>query len=337
MSGWRLLPDEEARSGWDDALRRFRSVGLYQTYRWGEHRRRLGWPVYRWLHEDGSGRPSALFQALEKQRLLGVAALWGPSGPVGDPAVWGESLQDALKTGTGARALYVRVYSHELAGADTEAVLVAAGWRRPARRLRSGLSMQLVVDADPNAQRARLSKNWRHNLKRAEKRGLRVSRWPAPDVDELLGLYGAMEAHKGLEEQFTREELTGILEAFGEDVALFQCRDDAGALLGVRGAVVGAPWAWDTFAAASPEGRKAYASYALMWAVLDHCRDAGVTRYELMGVDPEANPGVTNFKRGTGADPVTFAGEWEWADPAALRTVVGWRLGRSGVGAVAAG
>ena len=88
----------------------------------------------------------------------------------------------------------------------------------------------------------------------------------------------------------------------------------------------------DMFAASTQEARKAYASYALFWAIIEACRNEGILYYDLGGVNPDNNLGVYNFKKGTGAKLVNYLGEWDWASVPLLRYFANKAIKYSGFG-----
>ena len=60
------------------------------------------------------------------------------------------------------------------------------------------------------------------------------------------------------------------------------------------------------------------------WRTIELLRERGIPWYDLGGIDPEANPGVTSFKLRTNGVDVTAAGPFELS-PAGLRgRVTGW-------------
>jgi lipid II:glycine glycyltransferase (peptidoglycan interpeptide bridge formation enzyme) len=46
---------------------------------------------------------------------------------------------------------------------------------------------------------------------------------------------------------------------------------------------------------------------------VEACLQRGVTVYDLNGIDPIRNPGVTRFKERTGAVSTEYLHHWEWA------------------------
>ena len=67
------------------------------------------------------------------------------------------------------------------------------------------------VSLDENDRFLLASKNWRHNLRRAMKRSSEVKRILNPDIQELCDLYSEMIKYKGLEVQFTKNQLQFML------------------------------------------------------------------------------------------------------------------------------
>ena len=49
------------------------------------------------------------------------------------------------------------------------------------------------------------------------------------------------------------------------------------------------------------------------------CKKIGVKNYDFSGIDPKNNPGVYNFKKGTGAINFASLGELEWCNSNILR------------------
>ena len=90
--------------------------------------------------------------------------------------------------------------------------------------------------------------------------------------------------------------------------------------------------AWDMLAAATVEARKVYASYAALWEMLLEIQRRGARTIDLRGVEPEKNPGVYEFKKGTGATFVEYLGEWDWASNALLRRGADWAVSRQRAG-----
>ena len=323
MVTWKLISDAQGLAEWNDNLRAFDDYSIYQTIEWGNHRGSFGWLPYRWAAFEGE-RIVAMAQGLLRRYPAGVGLIWMPGGPVGDIATWGPDLQQEILRSTGLRWLYCRFNSFRIAHDDHTRLLTQLGWRKPRVMLTSGHSMYCDVSLPEEARLSACHRNWRHNLKRSGKYRLTVERWNAPDASALRSIYSEMEDYKQLAQQHSEPALKSLFTNLGDRLLVYRCSDSAGKLLAVRACAVLGEKAWDLLAAAAVAGRKTYASYATFWGLLQDCHRRGVRHYDLSGVDPAGNPGVYNFKQGTGAAPVDFLGEWEWAYPGLLALPVNW-------------
>lgn len=310
MVSWRPWTGTDA--GWDELVASLPDANPFQSSAWAAHKADFGWQPVR-LHAEG-----AAVQFLRK-KAPGAALLWARGGPVGGPSRWEGLRPEALRS-AGAALAYARVGSYRTALDGELAAVERQGWRRPARALAGDGSFLADLSVTEAELEAALSPNWAHNLRRGLKRAS-PRLWERPDTGEIAAVYRSMEAYKGLQEQQGEAALRSMLERFGD--ALIVARAGEGTAEAVRACLVLGTGAWDLWAAAGPAARKSYASYALLWTLWLECRRRGVKRYELGGADAEKAKGVYDFKKGTGAAPVTYLGEWDAARPAALRRLAG--------------
>lgn len=313
MTHWSSLPDCQAEE-WDSLLAGQEGATLYQMHGWGELKRSLGWQIVRMIFGNRSA-PLAMVQILVRKYPLGGIVCWIPGGPAGAVELWAAGLGEALRRAHRARWIFLRINSMQVMSAHGESALRETGWNLPVIRLSSGLSLTYDPSVPETERLGLASANWRHNLKRSGKYGLIVRRWDSPDAAELQKIYRSMERHKGLAAFMTDDELVILLDRLSNRSLFYRCDDRDGNLIALRACAMLGSEAWDMLAAASPEGRKQYASHATLWALLRDCGERGITRYDMGGVDPTGNKGVFDFKRGLGAEPLTYLGEWEWSSP----------------------
>lgn len=323
---WKPCAPDVSAAQWNAWLLGQKHYNLFQTHEWGEHRRRAGWTPRRFVALDEDGEVTGVVQCLEKSYFSLARFVWVPGGPAGPVADWASFLGGELARLSGARNLYCRLNAVRAADPGDASALQDSGFARPSVRVGSRLSMELAVYEDLEKIRSGFSKNWRRNLKRSEKHDLGVEHWIDPDLDELMALYAEMEELKGLPPQQQRADLESLFAAFGDKIVVYRCRTPDGRLVAARGCGVIENMAWDLIAAADSTARKIYASYATFWALMAHCSRLGVRRYDLHGVDPEDNPGVYNFKKGTGAAPFEYLGEWEFATSWWMRRLANLQL-----------
>ena len=328
MVRWTLVTDTEAARSWDQDLAALPGQSLVQSFGWGNYKATQGWTPMRWTARGDDGHPVAMVQTLVRTYACRTVVVWCPGGLVGPLELWTPEWLDQVARATRARQFYCRVaFSRERAGQDVES-LRARGWLPPRHAISAPRTMVWELTSTEEDLMAGLRPNWRHNLKRALKRNLRVVRWSDPSAAVIARLFNTMASYKDVGAQFDASSLTALLRSLDGRIVIYGCESEAGVPLAVRGCAIQGGSAWDLLAATSPEGRRCYASYAVFWALVRHCRALEVTRYDLSGIDPVSAPGVYDFKRGTGAREQECLGEWEWTTSTLLARVVNSRARR---------
>ncbi|MBI5245394.1 MAG: peptidoglycan bridge formation glycyltransferase FemA/FemB family protein [Elusimicrobia bacterium] len=317
MVTWRLLPDDFPAATWDDAVSSLPGHSIFQSAAWAEHKSRFGWTPLR-LAAGSESRPEAAVQFLCRRRAFGTL-LWSRGGPVGMPEAWGQGLLGELRRSAGSPLAYARVCSYQILDERSARAMESGGWKRPVKPLNRNATFLLDIAHSADALRKCLSSNWSHNLRRSEKRCAPPRRWESPDTKELIRVYRSMEGYKGMRPQYGERELQSLLGALAGSIILYRADDERGAPLALRACAAQKDKAWDLLAASSEAGRRCYASYALLWALLRECMARGVREFDLGGADPVEAKGVHDFKKGTGARFVEYLGEWDWASPSWLR------------------
>ena len=327
MVTWRAAALDDA--AWDAALAAVPGANAFQSSLWARHKADFGWRPLRALAGSESA-PAAAIQALVKDLPGGAHLLWSRGGPVGDAALWNAELREILSAAAGSLVVYGRICSYRESDPGTVAALSAAGWARPERPLDRNMTYLHDLTPEPESMRAALSTNWRHNLKRGEKRAA-AEDWTSPDPAEMARLFLEMESFKGLPPQHREDSLASLVKALGPALILKRAVVD-GRTVALRACAVFGGTAVDLLAAASEEARKVYASYALLWSLLVEAKRRGAAAYDLGGADPDAARGVADFKKGVGARLIETVGEWDFARPALLRrpagALIAWKLGK---------
>ena len=328
MTRWEMLSDEEARRCWDQALVRFTDYSPFQTYAWGEYRRGLDWEPCRWAAFNEEGEIIAMMQGALRRHAFGIGLIWCEGGPVGDLSVCDDSLQKAILRTTGLKRIYCRFRCDRERRTEDSLRMSAQGWSMSWAPLNTNYSMTLDLTKDDDRLLAACEQNWRRNLRRSKESNLTIREWKDANPDEVLSVYLAMQTLKGLEEQHSREEIEQLLKTLKQQTVLYRCDDEKGDLLSLLGCLVLGNKACALFWATNERGRKLHASYAVFWTLVQHCKRIGITAYDLAGIDPVANPGVYRFKRASGATPIEFLGEWDWASQSWLRWFGNWAIAK---------
>lgn len=315
---------------WDNYLTTKVRSGFHQSYAWGEYRRKCGWTPYRLMACDESKKPKALVQILLR-RKFGIVICWIPGIHKNNIIYLDNKFKKYLKHIAKSPFIYTRINLLDESSNEGEINLKRLGWSRVINKINSGLSMGLDLTIDSREQLQRLSKNWRHNLKRSKKYDLLIERWISIKPVEMYSIYEEMESIKGINQQFSLANLEEIIPLLAKQLIMYRCFNSNGKVIAFRGAVLFGNIGMDLFAAATTEARKVYASYALLWAVIEDCQNNGIVHYDLAGVNPDDNLGVYNFKKGTGAKLIRYLGEWDWANVPLLRYFINKAILYSGI------
>lgn len=328
MTKWQCLTDEQAKAVWDKTLARFEECSPFQSYAWGEYRRGLGWKPYRFTAVNAEDKVVAMVQACLRKYPFGVGLAWAEGGPIGDLSACDENFQQAAQHATGLRRIYFRCRSDRRRSTEDSLKLSALSWTMPWSPLVSNYTMTVDLSLTEAELLSRCERNWRRNLKRSQECGLIIRPWQNPSADEVLSIYDSMQTVKGIEEQHSRAEIEELIKRLGKQLVLLRCQDEQGQLLSLMGCILAGNNAVSVLSATSERGRELHSSYAIFWAMLQHCRNLGIISYDLAGIDPVRNPGVFRFKRASGATPVELLGEWDWASRPWLRWFGNWAIGQ---------
>jgi lipid II:glycine glycyltransferase (peptidoglycan interpeptide bridge formation enzyme) len=309
---------------WNKALAQFQCNTVYQMYEWGEYKSEFGWNPIRLQTSDDQ----TMVQLLSKTKGNVVTIVWAPGGPIGADILWGPELRQTVQDEIRTSLVYIRLSPHN---PEIEVPsLRSSGWQLSRQKMSTGMTMQLNLNRPIAEIEKTLTSNWRHNLKRGLKKKLKITKWENPDPTKALQIYSSMQEYKRLPDQYSSSELEALFRNFGERLVVYRADDENGNTLALRACVQLGARAWDILAATNVEGRKVYASYALLWSLIEDCKNRDIASYDLMGVDPIGNPGVYNFKSGTGAELVKYPGEWEWSSPKLLSPLVNFVMKNRG-------
>ncbi|HVM30482.1 MAG TPA: peptidoglycan bridge formation glycyltransferase FemA/FemB family protein [Candidatus Limnocylindrales bacterium] len=333
-----LRPAEEADGpAWQSLLEASTTGDFLHDWEWAAVTAFDGQPQRRFLLEE-DGRVTGIAAAQVRRIGRGRSFWYVPHGPVMD--FDGHSARDRVQAIIGglhaaARAdgaIAVRVEPRLPAGSPALAHFAAVGLRPVEGHLQVGHTRILELGPD-DEMLARLDKDTRYSVRRAEREGVQVSTSGDPDdqaaIDALYELSAITQQRAGFplrpRERFhiAWRVLAGAGRAW-----IMQASHDGRMLASAMLIREGVQSFY--FLAGSlreePGERKVFASHALQWALMRHARDHGARRHDLWGIaPPDSGPdhpwaGVGLFKKGFGGEPVAWAGMWDLVvDPLAYR------------------
>lgn len=334
-AAWTTVDGEEA---WNAVLSSTGCRSALQSWAWGEASRTAGRIPLRRVLRAPDGSPLASIQALQLGSLTGMRLVWAPGGP---------NVPGGIDTPPFRNALHALARRHPFGRFAVVAASPAVPWEPAARDVltaagfapvgpRPPETILLPLNAGPESLRRGLTKNWRHNLSRSERRGLEIREITGPqELEAVHGLYGEVLRKKGLPSRLTTAFLAALYEAgrSSGSIRIFLAFN-AGSPTAARVVGWGPGLVHDLFAGADEAARHTYANYALVWHIIEQACAAGLDAYDLGGIDPIGNPGVFDFKRGLGGRRMLQPGAWVHGVPEALLRVgrVAWTWERRSSG-----
>lgn len=307
MSSWKRVTLEES---WNKNILKFDCPSYLQFLEWGLYKKALGEEIVNYESSDENGVKSQV-QCTVHIKLKKIAVVWMPGDLCGDLSQYGQDFIKFLKKDLKVSVVYVRTFSHREKTESNLHQMGLTGWKSSSLKLDSGQTMVLDLNRDLDEIRKNLRKSFRHNLNRFTKRLNNAEVCENPSAKDIREVYESMENFKGLQVQYSEEQLAQILEKHRGHIFIVRSRGKSGESNAIRACLIHGNRAWDFLAASNNEARNNYATFGLFWALIEECHKRGVQTYDLAGIDPINNKGVFNFKKGTGAEIFDYLGEWE--------------------------
>ena len=321
MSNWTIWAKTPAE--WDIALQKFPSHNLYQSAKWGEFKETSGWAIMRMVCTH-AGEIQTMAQALVKQAPLSSMIVWIPGGPIGDIANCDTRFQKTITSETKAKFSYFRIGLMNRRDQATSDLLISQGWNSCSRNLGASETVKLDFSQDEHDVFSQSSSNWSRNLKRSDRLTNSPYVWPNPDSQVIYDALNLMTEYKQVANQistFDSDSMNKLFSIFSSETVVVRVDDESGQLLSLRAGLLIGGKGWDIIAVTTPAGRKNYSSYAVFQKLTSELILSGCKEYDLSGIDAVNNPGVYNFKKGTGGTSFPYQGEWEISSPAFLRSL----------------
>lgn len=325
---------ENASFKWDDMLSRYSDYNLYQSFGWGEFKKSQGWRTLR-LVCQGQNEDIALAQCMYKKFFWNYI-IWIPGGPVfmrEQSTVNLGNLQYILGDifcRFEHKGYYLRVYPMQDYDSGIALALRGMGFQRPIQNINHGFTYHVDTSIAEAQTNERLSVNWRHNLKRSFGEGLFFrSSDSSEDLENFYKIYLQTASDNSIKPHYSLQDLIKIKDILPPfcRLNLFLCERQKKILSGRIICTIGKK-AYDIAAAMTLEGRKSYATYFLLWEIINWCRGQGIEYLDMSGIDPFSNKSVFNFKKGIGGNLVEYAGEWELSTSFFLRLMVNLYISR---------
>ena len=303
---------------WGGVLNQFQTPSVYQSWEWGEHKKRSGWQPERWVFGDGSDSCLGVCQFLTKKLSTGLRLVWAPGGPVvRAPSAWTKDFARALwqVARSGHSWAYFRCDPYEARefGSD-DAEAMHHSLHRPWFFLNPGTSVWLDLPDSESEFVQGMVKNHRYRFRQAQKAGLAWTHGKSSasvrDFTEILQEVRKIKSMGTAPPKFT--EIQNLVDDLGDKAHLTLGYRDGKPVVGALCLLQGHR-GWYSYAGCNSLGRQVSASYALVPEIAKVVRWLGVRQLDLAGISPwkKKYAGVNDFKKGFGGRTVSLAGEWE--------------------------
>jgi len=280
------------------------------------------WQSVEWkMYQEALGRETRIYALKEGKQILASALVvidrtsfglstWdSPRGPV-----WGLGIRD-WELGKLVETIILDAKKDHCfcLYLSPPAALQATSYKLQASSRHEQPSATRIIDLTVSGEDIlkQMKPKGRYNISVAEKHGIHVGR--SEDISAFMRLL----KKTGQRDNFSIHSAR-YYEAFLKDLPgsflLLASLPQGEPVAGVLGLIWGSK-AYYYYGASDYEHRALMAPYALQWAAMRHCKAAGCTSYDLLGIAPPDAPpdhpwqGVSGFKEKFGGQVVTYPPE----------------------------
>ncbi|MGW4729701.1 lipid II:glycine glycyltransferase FemX [Streptomyces shenzhenensis] len=248
---------------------------------------------------------------------------------IADPAVRRLRDTEATREEPGARALADRLRGLGWRPSDPDgAEGFAAGQPRYVFQVP-------LAGRTPQDLRRGFNQQWRRNVKKAEKAGVKVDRGDHADLAAFHELYlETAERDRFLPRplEYFQRMWTALTTEDPDRMRLYLARHD-GELLAAATMLTVGRHVWYSYGASTARRREVQPNNALQWRMMCDAHELGADVYDLRGITDTLDPdnhllGLLRFKVGTGGQAVEYLGEWDLPLNRVLHKALGLYMSR---------
>ncbi|MBO7938753.1 peptidoglycan bridge formation glycyltransferase FemA/FemB family protein [Streptomyces sp. S9] len=164
-----------------------------------------------------------------------------------------------------------------------------------------------------------LNQQWRRNIKKAEKAGVKVVRGGPEDLPSFHALYVETAGRDRFVPRplpYFQRMWTALNAEHPDRMRLYLAHHDGEVLAAATMLTVGTH-VWYSYGASTARRREVQPNNAMQWRMMCDAHEAGAAVYDLRGITDtleESNHllGLLRFKAGTGGEAVEYLGEWDF-------------------------
>ncbi|MFS4094808.1 lipid II:glycine glycyltransferase FemX [Streptomyces sp. AF1A] len=164
-----------------------------------------------------------------------------------------------------------------------------------------------------------LNQQWRRNVKKAEKAGVKVVRGGYEDLPVFYGLYTETAERDRFVPRplpYFRRMWTALTEEDPDRMRLYLAHHDGEVLAAATMLIVGGH-VWYSYGASTGRRREVQPNNAMQWRMMCDAHELGAHVYDFRGITDTLDEsghllGLLRFKVGAGGEAVEYLGEWDF-------------------------
>ncbi|MGW4921709.1 lipid II:glycine glycyltransferase FemX [Streptomyces parvulus] len=183
--------------------------------------------------------------------------------------------------------------------------------------------------------RSGLNQQWRRNVKKAEKAGVKVVLGDQEDLATFYELYvetAERDRFRPRPLDYFRRMWTALTAEAPDRMRLYLAHHDGEVLAAATMLTVG-DHVWYSYGASTARRREVQPSSALQWRMMCDAHEAGAAVYDFRGITDTLDEddhllGLLRFKVGAGGQAVEYLGEWDYPLNKVLHKALGLYMSR---------
>lgn len=317
---------EEEREEYDRIVAAQPDAHVFQSYEWGEVKA-ASWRPRRFLiRRDGAnvGGFQLLERFIKQIRRTIFYIPCGPAADLSDSELVGAFAAKIKALAKEKKAVFVKldppVTDDRI---DVKATLKDAGFKQAVEEAGGfeGIQPRCVMHMDIAGTEeeilGRMTEKWRYNIRLAARKGVSVR---LGDTEEDIRAFYKILEVTGKRDDFLIRSLgyfKKMYEAMApRDMMRLFIAEYEGKPIAATIALAFSDKCWYVYGASGNEYRNVMPNHALQWAMIKWAREKGCPVYDFRGIPCDLSPehplhGLVRFKKGFGAYPVRYIGEYE--------------------------
>jgi lipid II:glycine glycyltransferase (peptidoglycan interpeptide bridge formation enzyme) len=328
------LIDNITNQDWERYAGSFADYSIYQTWPYQQTRAEDdNQQVSRFVIKDETGQVATMGQVrIKKIMPLGLKIgyiQWGPlfRGKDGKLKCNTAALKELREIYLGTKVNILRVVPNifnDETGLEVAQILQSCGFQ-PVPYVTPYRTIIFPLDGSEEEMKLKLRRDWRTNLKKAQTVKVEIKQGTNSQYFDILeNLYWVAIKRKGFKgldpKEFSRPQpMLSQQEKITITIAYF----DGSPVTALATSNLG-DTALNIFAANNEKALKCASSFLTYWTDFCTSNRCGMKRYDLGGIDPQNNPSVYEFKRGTRGNETFHIGAFEICENAIVKKI--WRL-----------